>query len=71
MQSAATSVYLKYRRLLLLLLIFPTYKLIQALFQSDAGTVLIMGVILCFALVSISFLEWKVRKNAALEKKQN
>ena len=69
MQNTIGSAYLKYRRLLLLLLIFPSFKLVQALIQNDLLSAFIMGVIICIAIGSLGILEWQNRSNMGLKKK--
>ncbi len=54
-------IYARYRRLLILLLIFPIYKLIEALLDGDTIMALIMLISFAIGVVAIIYLEMKLK----------
>ncbi len=61
MQSGSLTIYSKYRRLLILLLIFPIYKLFDALLHADYAIALIMLISVATGAVAIIYLERKLK----------
>jgi hypothetical protein len=60
MQRNSMSVYTQYRRLLVLLLIFPIYKLVVALNEGDTLMAYLMIVFLTIGVIAIIYLERKL-----------
>jgi len=61
MQRNSMDIYTKYRTLLILLLIYPIYKLIDALLHKDYAITLITIITIAVAVIAIIFLERKLK----------
>ena len=61
-ENNSLNIYFKYRRLLVLILIFPIYKLFDALLDGDVALMVIMLASIIFGVVCILYIEVLIKK---------